>query len=172
MRRILLVVAFAAVGAACSVRDTLPAPTCGPDSSIIIVAQSVPTASYVPCLDELPAGWMVSTVEVNQDHSVVTLDSDRAGQSAATLRFERTCAIGAVAPTDRPDIARRLVVDRSASSFSAQSYYGFPGGCVTLLFDFDRGAPAAESRALAESLVLLSREELNEDIRQFVGEDV
>ena len=164
---------LAAASVACSVRDTLPPPDCRDGGSAIIVAQSVPTASYVPCLEDLPPGWSVATVVVNQDHSVITFDSDRAGESGAVLRLEDTCPAGAgpLIPTAGEEVARRLVVDRTTSSYRADSFYRFVGGCVTFSFDFDRGARAAESRALADALVLVPRDMLNEGVRQFVGED-
>lgn len=171
----LITVAIASVASTgCSVRDTLPAPVCGPDSSVIIVAQSVPTASYVPCLGPMPPGWSVTTVEVNQDHSVIMLDSELAGQEAAVLRLDEDCPVVGAASlsTDSNRLARRHVIDRTSSSFRATTYYRFVGGCVTLAFDFDRGVSAAQAEALEDALVLITRDEFNEDIRQFVGEEV
>jgi hypothetical protein len=166
-------VLVAATAAACSVRDTLPPPNCGADGSIIIVAQSVPTATFVPCLEALPAGWSVATVEVNQDHSVVTLDSDRAGTSGAVLTLTARCAGRAspALPTERPGVAQRVVVERAAPSYRAERFYSFAGGCVTFSFDFDRGTPGTESTRLVDALVLVSRAELDDDVRQFVGEE-
>ena len=45
-----------------------------------LMAQSVPSASLVPCVQLLPVGWTVAEVAVNNGRSVITLDHDRAGK--------------------------------------------------------------------------------------------
>ena len=37
---------------------------------MIAMAQSVPTATQVPCVAALPAGWTVEDVSVHSGHSV------------------------------------------------------------------------------------------------------
>ena len=44
-----------------------------------LMAQSVPSASLVPCVQLLPVGWSVAEVAVNNGRSVLTLNHDRAG---------------------------------------------------------------------------------------------
>jgi hypothetical protein len=46
------------------------------------MAQSVPSASLVPCVRSSLAGWRVASVTVNRGRSVITLDNDRAGRGA------------------------------------------------------------------------------------------
>src|SRR5215217_4686904 len=45
-----------------------------------LMAQSVPSASLVPCVQLLPVGWSVAEVAVNNGRSVITLDHDRGGR--------------------------------------------------------------------------------------------
>ncbi|HEY4725415.1 MAG TPA: hypothetical protein VIJ13_05520, partial [Actinomycetota bacterium] len=54
-------------------------------------AQSVPSASMVPCLRPLPTGWSVANVAVNNGRSVITLNHDRAGKGALVLRLTPAC---------------------------------------------------------------------------------
>src|SRR5262249_27173004 len=49
---------------------------CGDLEALWLEAQSVPSASLVPCIRSL-AGWTVADVAVNDGRSVVTLDHDR-----------------------------------------------------------------------------------------------
>jgi tRNA A-37 threonylcarbamoyl transferase component Bud32/membrane-associated phospholipid phosphatase len=56
-----------------------------------LLAQSVPSASLVPCLRSLPVGWMVGNVTVNDGRSVLSLDHDRAGPGVLVIRLTATC---------------------------------------------------------------------------------
>jgi serine/threonine protein kinase len=44
-----------------------------------LLAQSVPSASLVPCVGTLPVGWSFGEVDVNDGRSVISLNHDRAG---------------------------------------------------------------------------------------------
>ena len=160
---------------ACSVRDTLPAPNCEGDGSGLIVAQSVPTASLVPCIQDLPTGWTVASVLVNEEHTVVTLDSDRVGDEAAVLRLEESCdTSGAVpAPTDQAGADQFDEIERLRPGLRAARYYVFPGGCAWWRFDFDAGTSATAAVAVAEALVLVPRVDLDEAVRRsFIDEEL
>ena len=54
-------------------------------------AQAVPSASLVPCVRSLPAGWTLANVAVNNGRSVLTLDHDRAGNAAMVVRLTASC---------------------------------------------------------------------------------
>ena len=160
---------------ACSVEQAIGAPNCSEGGSALVVAQSVPTASQIPCLDPLPDGWEVATVNVNQDRTVITLDSDRAGDGAAILRFAHRCDIteAVQAPSDLPAADRYDSITSAAPSFEGARYYVFPGGCVSWTFDFDSGASATEAIAVAGALMLVSREDFNAIIRDsFIDEEI
>jgi tRNA A-37 threonylcarbamoyl transferase component Bud32 len=97
-------------------------------------AQSVPSASMVPCVRALPIGWSVSMVTVNDGRSTLTLDHDRAGAAALVVRLAATCdPSGAVeGPSLTAGVRHYQRTESSASGgFSATWYDRFPGGCVT-----------------------------------------
>ncbi len=174
-RGVVVTAALVLLVGACSVEQALPAPSCADGSSALIAAQSVSTASQIPCLEQLPNGWQVASVKVDQHGTVVRLDSDRAGDNAATLRLEAGCDIsGAVSsPSELPAAARYDQIDRLEPGFRASRFYVFPGGCVSWTFDFDKGASATESVAIGDTLTLVSRESLNDNIREtFIDEDI
>lgn len=163
------------VAAGCSIEQATPAPDCAEGGAGLIVAQSVPSASMIPCLEPLPEGWSVAAVRVDQDGTMVTFDSDRAGDGAAILRLEPDCdASGAVSsPSDIEGAERSDLIERVDPSFRASRFYRFPGGCVSWSFDFDRGASATESVAIGDTLELVSRDAINENIREtFIDEEL
>ena len=174
----------AAVGAAvvallgftgCSVEQTLPPPYCDRSGSGLIVAQSVPDSTQVPCLTDLPAGWSIATVRVNEHRSTVTMDSDRAGDGAAVLRFEDSCDVsGAVsAPSELIPAERFDEIEQVRPSFRAKRYYVFDGGCVYWTFAFDSGVSATESVAVGDTLALVSRSDLQRSISEsFLDEEI
>jgi hypothetical protein len=159
----------AVVAAACAADEVMPAPSCSDGGSSLIAAQSVPGATQIPCFDPLPDGWVVASVSVDQDRTTVRFDSDRAGDNAAILEFARACDVsGAVkAPSDLYPASRFDDIERLVPGFRARRHYTFPGGCVSWSFDFDDGVTATESVAIGDALVLISRESLNDSVRDF-----
>jgi len=96
-------------------------------------AQSVPSASLVPCLRSLPTGWTLSNVTVNNGRSVLTLDNDRAGRSAMVIRLAATCDPAGASPvlSDQPGVRRLMLIQDLAPMFSATRFDMFAGGCVS-----------------------------------------
>ena len=170
-----LTLAVSLVAAGCSVEETLPFPHCFEEGSGLIVAQSVPTADLVPCLSGLPDGWELDTIKVNQDGTVVRLDSDRAGDGAAVLRFAEECDLGEAisVPGNLEGAERFEFIERVTRGFRASRYYVFAGGCAWWDFDFAIGATSALSVELGDYLDLLTRDSINEGIRRgFIDEEL
>jgi tRNA A-37 threonylcarbamoyl transferase component Bud32 len=96
-------------------------------------AQSVPSASLVPCVRTRLPGWKVADVAVNNDRTVIALDHDRAGAEAVVVRLASGCdTIGTVeTPAQAPGVHHYERVERLAGAFSARWYDRFPGGCLT-----------------------------------------
>lgn len=162
------------VATACSAGQVMDAPGCD-GGSTLVVAQSVPTASLVPCFEPLPSGWSFTTVRVNQDGTTVHLDSDRAGDDAATLRYRESCELGAAVrvPSDFEGAERFDEIEQLQPGFRSRVHYRFDGGCITWTFDFDSDASATESIALEDSLSVVGRDELNAMLREsFIDEEL
>jgi len=127
--------------------------SCSDLEPLWLEAQSVPSASMIPCLRSDQEGWTVVNVAVNAGRSVVTLDHDRAGASAVVARLTATCdPAGAVeVPATQPGVRTFLRVERLTGAFTATRYDRFPGGCVTYRLHSTsdpEGAFANEARLL------------------------
>jgi tRNA A-37 threonylcarbamoyl transferase component Bud32/membrane-associated phospholipid phosphatase len=99
-----------------------------------LMAQSVPSASLVPCVESRLPGWTVGNVAVNDGRSVITLDHDRAGAAAVVVRMVAAACdpAGAVEkPSQVPGVHRSVRVEHLAGAFSEIWYDRFLGGCVT-----------------------------------------
>jgi tRNA A-37 threonylcarbamoyl transferase component Bud32/membrane-associated phospholipid phosphatase len=98
-----------------------------------LLAQSVPSASLVPCLRSLPTGWTLAGVTVNDGRSVVPLNHDRAGTGVLVVRLTADCdPRGAIlVNSDRLQVRRYQRIERLAPRFEAARFDLFAGGCVT-----------------------------------------
>jgi tRNA A-37 threonylcarbamoyl transferase component Bud32 len=133
-----------------------------------LMAQSVPSASLVPCVQVMPVGWSVAEVAVNNGRSLITMDHDRAGRAAVVVQLTASCDLaGAVEVTSEQSGARRyLRIDRDAPGFSATRAYVFPGGCITERLT----VPAASGQQLtsetSSAIGFATREELRQALEE------
>ena len=131
-------------------------------------AQSVPSATLVPCLRSLPVGWTLANVAVNDGRSVITLDNDRAGAAVMVVRLTAGCDLRGATQilSAQPGLVRYVLVERTVPQFSATHFDVFAGGCITT-----RLTVPAERRAelITESAQLLgftTRQALQQALQQ------
>ena len=107
---------------------------------VVLMAQAVPTASQLPCIELLPAGWSVSDIFVRNGRVRFSLDSDRVGMHAVQVVLEQFCTLGNVTrvPSDHPGTRRyqEVISIEPGRRYRGAVYYVFPGGCVTYRLDF------------------------------------
>jgi tRNA A-37 threonylcarbamoyl transferase component Bud32 len=135
-------------------------------------AQAVPSASLVPCVRDLPIGWSVSMVTVNNGRSTLTLDHDRAGASALVVRLTAACdPSGAVeGPSSTEGVRHYQRTESSASGgFSATWYDRFPGGCVTSRLRLTTDPNGEFAAQAPQVLEFTSRAALQQALRQRSG---
>jgi hypothetical protein len=180
VRRPWLVAAIAAVGsaislAACSNPVSRITPFCTrPDQSIfVLLAQSVPSATQLPCVSELPAGMTYAGSDVSSGQARFWLDSDRGGIHAVEVSLRRSCdTTDAVEEQPAPDEAGTQVFVRPDSlkpSFTGARFLLFEGGCIGYTFHFGSGAPSTLAIEAIEALSLLPRATVVADVRKDPG---
>jgi hypothetical protein len=105
---------------------------CDRPEALWLQAQSVPSASLVPCVQSLP-GWTVAGANARNGWSQVTLNHDRAGDRAVVVRLTAACDPAGTTelPSKRPGVRHYQRTERLADGFTATWYDRFPGGCVT-----------------------------------------
>jgi len=141
---------------------------CGDLEPLWLMAQSVPSASLIPCLQLVPVDWTVAEVAVNNGRSVITLDHDRGGSAAMVVRLAAACDLtGATEVTsEQPGARRYLRVDPTSTEFSATRAYTFPGGCVTQRFRAAGPSALRLSDTASTEFGFISREELRQALSQ------
>jgi hypothetical protein len=156
----------------CEIRGNVRVPM------LVLMAQAVPTATQLPCVDleNLTAEWSISDVFVRNGRARFALDRfhDKANHAAVVV-LERTCRFGQVTsgkvtrvPTDHPGIQRYQEVTeiRPGQEFRGAIYYLFRGGCVTYRLHF---LGAEQARPLGDVVLALSfvpREQVAAAVRE------
>ncbi|RPI10561.1 MAG: hypothetical protein EHM63_02955 [Actinobacteria bacterium] len=143
-------------------------PSCGTSNIMILMAQTVPTATSVPCVANLPAGWSVGGTEVESDEGRFWLDSALAGKHAveATLRPPEACTTeGATeVPSDEVGMRRFERPEQLTPDLVTTRYYTFEGGCVIYEFSFGGDASTALLFEADTALSFQSRVVLVDDV--------
>ena len=175
LRRVVLALAVLAIGVF-AVGNTLsmltPAhdlgtfgsPDCDTGEVMILMAQAVPSATSVPCIDSLPGGWDLGGAHVGRNRATFWLDSDLGGHRAVEVALRRAddCDLaGAVeVPSDAVGMRRYEKPEQLPPNLRSTRYYVFDGGCVTYRFAFDGPVTAALMFDVDRALSFLPREEL------------
>jgi hypothetical protein len=107
-----------------------------PANGVVLLAQSVPSATWVPCLEVIPLGWDVSGLEVTDEDARFWLDSNRDGTRAVEIRLDASCDTGGATriPSDRDGMERWERVEQVTPEYEGTRYYVFEGGCISLVF--------------------------------------
>ena len=173
-------VAASLLAAGCStgtpyVSAEVPACTSGDDAraahGVVLMAQAVPTAAWVPCVESVPVGWTFAGLDARAGSARFWLDSDRDGVHAIEVRLTADCDTrGATEiPSERYGLSRFERVTQVTPQYLGRRYYVFPGGCLTVVFTL-AGDNRGEALALAtQSIGVVGREELAAQVHEASG---
>jgi hypothetical protein len=146
-------------------------PGCRPDDATILLAQSVPSATSIPCIVGLPSGWDFGGADVRDGRTTFWLNSDRAGENAVAVSMTESCdtSVARRASSDEPGTQRFDDGTSASDRFRSERVYRFVGGCITYGFSFD---PTRHPEILLDAEAALSffpRSALVEYVRQEDG---
>jgi hypothetical protein len=150
-RRIPVVVALVLLLAGCNADEliSLRMPMCGEvgQKTTFLMAQSVPDADLVPCIDAdaLPGDLYMASMRIDSTSAAWTFfgdwpNTDEAPPLRLDVRFASECDVldAVEVPTDEPETRRLERVQQVASGYAGERLYVFAGGCVTYRFDARR----------------------------------
>ena len=148
-------------------------PVCGTGDVMVLMAQAVPSATAVPCISALPAGWSVGGVRVHRGKGQFWLDTDRAGDHAVdvTLRPPEACTVqGATeVPSDEPGLRRFEEVEQLPPDLRATRTYRSADLCVTYRFELHGDLDTSATVALDAALGFQPRAELVDEVERRSG---
>ena len=144
MRAVLVAIVVGCGATACS-SESQGQPVCSePQSAILVLeAQSVPEATRLPCIAELPIGWRFGGSLVRDDGATIWLDHDRAGAHAVEVVLMSSCDVAeAVEVPPAPD---EIGMRTYQEPVSLDPYVGtrslvFNGGCIEHRYRFVPGS--------------------------------
>jgi hypothetical protein len=148
-------------------------PDCRPQTVTVLMAQAVPTATAVPCIEALPTGLSFASAIAHNGEARFWLDSDRAGPRAVTVTLTGSCTTSSArrVPTDEAG-TERFDIEPAVSGRGSgpDRFYRLPGGCVT--YDYSAAARTdPELTAAADgALGFLPRDDLAAYVHEQAGQ--
>jgi hypothetical protein len=168
---VVLVTLGAAVILAGCATSASTVPGCGDPLRLAIVAQSVPGASYLPCLRDLRPGWTAAGFDASQAGTSFLLESDRSPGRPVTVRLTGSCRISGASPSPSraPGVLTYTRLESIRPRFTGHLYDVFPGGCVTYTFDFSHGSQIALTEEFEAAVGLYPRQQLRLVLKRKLG---
>ena len=173
----LVAVAAAVLAAGCSsaISDPLQVLPCTPsedrlDKRMVLMAQSVPTASAVPCLRAELDDWFLDDIDSWDGRTNIEF-SRLIDQVALEIDLTQTCDRGAAreTATDQPGTRRFDDRIRTGSSYLDRRFYLLPGACMTYKFALTGTGVEAAAAEIAGAIGLVGRDQLADQVRRYSG---
>jgi membrane-associated phospholipid phosphatase len=146
-------------------------PTCGTGSTMVLMAQSVPSAALLPCVAALPTGWTVENTNVRSGGTAFIIKVDADGNPRVTVSLAASCHVeGALeVPSDQAGVRRFERTLRVVPSYFSLRYGRFAGGCVTYRFALHHGTQSSIPIEVDGAISLMPRTTLVEAVRRSEG---
>jgi tRNA A-37 threonylcarbamoyl transferase component Bud32 len=147
------------------------APDCGTGHPMILAAQAVPSAAFLPCIAALPSGWAAAGAQIASGRATFQLDSGQAGPQTASITLTATCDTAGARqiPSGQPGMSQFQRPPSPVPGSSGVRYYVFPGGCVTYRFVTAAGSAPVPAPALERAVAFIPRSELVGYVRHTEG---
>jgi hypothetical protein len=132
--------------------------------SIVLVAQSVPTAQLVPCIRAVPAGWRFDHMDARNGRTRLYFNAIQVADVVhpLTLTLKRECDVGSASrrTSDEPGTTVYEDITHTENAYVGKRFYIFPGGCVIYDFNLHGGVFVGLVDALMGYLDFITREHL------------
>ena len=180
MRRVTVLVAVAAAMLAAGCSSAISTPPlqvlpCAPagdrlDKQMVLMAQSVPTASAVPCMRAELDDWFLDDLDSWDGHTRIEF-SRLIDQVALTIELTRACDHGGAVETatDQPGTQRFDERIRDGSSYRDRRFYLLPGACVAYSFQLTGTGAEEAADDISRALGFVSRDQLADQVRRYSG---
>ena len=166
---VLLLATAATLTGCAAFSDT--APGCDQPLRLAIVAQSLPSASYLPCIRSLPQGWATSGFRAAPGGTSFLLNSDRSPGQPVRVRLIPACRPGDASPSPprAPGVVTYTRLTSITPRFAGSLYDVFPGGCVSYSFDYALGSQISLMEQFEQAVGLYPRHQLHLTLKRKLG---
>ncbi len=139
-----------------------------PSGMLVLLAQSVPGASAVPCLTDDVPDWLVTVFEVGNGRARIEF-TDRYGRDddSATVELTADCDIGdAREVTSRfPGIRRFLRQVNRENGYGDRIWWVYDGACTSVRFNLTGAGAILRGGEISGALGFVDRADLDGQIR-------
>ena len=140
-------------------------------NQLLLMSQSVPTASKLPCLASIPPGWSYDSLHVRDGSSEFVLGYGSVGPRSATVTLRHRCDPSGAdeVPSDEQGARRFERIRAVGANFAADRFYLFEGGCIIYRFDFFGTRSGSLVNELSLAIDFVERQDLEENLREDTG---
>ena len=144
---------------------------CSDQEAPWLMAQAVPSATLVPCLQVAPPGWALNDVKAGSGFASIVFDIDRPQQVAAvTVELLPSCNLAGATEvsSEQPGARRYIRIDRAAAPDRVIRSYAFQGGCITERFT-SADSPEDLASQASTAFGFVTRDQLARDLSRRSG---
>ncbi len=136
-----------------------PVPTCDTTSRgrLLLMAQSAPDATLIPCIDDLPPGWEFSKAFSNASESVLAFTNDTFDVDVDVV-LATSCDVSLAHSANSPRPGTQFFVGDDAKTI----FFVFSGGCISFEYETRHLAESREGGALLDAVLFMPRDRLRE----------
>ena len=127
-------------------RGTVLSPECGTGRTMQLMAQAVPTATRLPCIESLPLGWHTANARIVRDEALFTVAIGEGDSHPITVKLTEACP----PDTGDPDVTT----------------FQIDGGCVIYETAIPEGTNTVPTFELGGGLSFVDRSDLVTFVRQ------
>jgi membrane-associated phospholipid phosphatase/tRNA A-37 threonylcarbamoyl transferase component Bud32 len=119
-------------------RGDVFAPSCSESRTMILMAQAVPTAERLPCIEELPLGWHVAGASIERGRAAFDLEVGFTGGNGIELQ------VGGTTRTATTNVILTATCPSTTADPMAETI-DVPGGCVVFRTSLPAGQGSGAS---------------------------
>jgi hypothetical protein len=139
--------------------------------TLVLMAQAVPTASALPCLEAVPADWAIHDFSARRGEArfeLTYLEMGSQNPRGVHVRMTRRCDLDGAreGPSDRPGMRRYDLQKRDGSAYSDKRFYQYPGACVEYHFDLRGTGANDQATDVSKALGFVPRDTIRRQIRE------
>ena len=163
-RAVLLTLALTVAVSACTTQEREewsngPPPKCDTTSRgrLLLMAQSIPEATLIPCIGDLPPGWEFSRAHTRTPSSVLAFTNDTFDLNADVV-LSPSCELSDAQQAESPRPGTQLYISSDGRTMS----FTFDGGCIQFEYQTRQLAESDEGQSLIEGVPFMTRDTLRE----------
>jgi hypothetical protein len=147
----------AALGASACAAPENAQPLCHNDPPTVLMAESVPTASLIPCVRSVPGGWSFRSFEAND--TAATFSMQQQEGAVLIVELHGSCEpVGERVPETEPSVQGYRSVQDGGTRIVWT--WTFTGGCARAELTFPSPPPDFDVEDVRAALSFISRDEL------------